>query len=276
VPEGDTIFRAARTLRKALAGQVITGFETQLPQLQRVHDDTPITGRIVEDVTSHGKWLSIHLSGDLILLTHMLMSGSWHIYRPGERWQRSRYDMRIVLATEKFEAVAFKVPVAEFHTSTSLAKRPGFSQLGPDVLNPDFDEQQAAENLRANPEMEVAEALLSQSILAGVGNAFKSEVCFASEVNPFRKVATLSNVEIDRLLATARKFMKANIVDGAGDGIVTYAGMRRTTRRANPEESLWVYKRAGQPCRRCGTPIKMRKQGPSARVTFWCPQCQPE
>lgn len=276
MPEGDTIFRAARTLKRALAGHLITRFETQLPQLQRVHDDTPITGRTVEDVASHGKWITIHLSGDLILLTHMLMSGSWHVYRPGERWQRSRYDMRIVLATDKFEAVAFKVPVAEFHTAASLAKRPGFSQLGPDVLATNFDEQQAIANLRANPGMEIADALLSQRVLAGIGNVFKSEVCFASRVNPFRKVASLSDDELATLLTTARKFLKANVVDGAADRIVTYSGMRRTTRRANPEESLWVYGRGGRPCRRCGTPIEMRKQGLDARVTFWCPNCQPE
>ena len=276
MPEGDTIFRAARTLRRALAGQVVTRFETQLPQLQRVHDDTPITGRSVEDVASHSKWITIHLSGDLILLTHMLMSGSWHVYRPGGRWQRSRYDMRIVLATDKFEAVAFKVPVAEFHTAASLAKRPGFSQLGPDVLAADFDEQQAIANLRSNPDMEIAEALLSQRVLAGLGNVFKSEVCFASRVNPFRKAATLSEDELQRLVATARKFLKANVVDSAGGRIVTYTGMRRTTRRSDPRESLWVYGRGGHPCRRCGTPIAMRKQGRDARVTFWCPNCQPE
>ena len=275
MPEGDTIFRAARTLKKVLAGQVITRFETQLPHLQRLHDDAPITGRTVEDITSHGKWITIHLSGDLILLTHMLMSGSWHVYRPGERWQHSRYDMRIVLATDKFEAVAFNVPVAEFHTTVSLRKRPGFSQLGPDVLAANFDEQQAAANLRAQPEMEIAEALLSQRTLAGIGNVFKSEVCFASRVNPFRKVATLSGEEIHRLITTARKFLKANVINGAADQIVTYTGMRRTTRRANPQESLWVYGRGGHPCRRCGNPIQIRKQGPGARVTFWCPNCQP-
>ena len=276
MPEGDTIFRAARTLRRALVGQVITRFETQLPQLQRVHDDTPITGRTVEDVSSHGKWITIRLSGDLILLTHMLMSGTWHIYRPGERWQRSRYDMRIVLGTDKFEAVAFKVPVAEFHTAASLAERPGFSQLGPDILAAEFDEQQAIANLRAHPEMEVADALLSQRVLAGIGNVFKSEVCFASQVNPFRKVAAVSDLELTRLTATARKFLKANVVDGATDRIVAYTGMRRTTRLANPQESLWVYSREGQPCRRCGTAIRVRKQGAGARVTFWCPNCQPE
>lgn len=274
MPEGDTIFRAARTLNRALAGQTAIRFETVLPHLQRIHDDTPITGRTIEVVSSSGKWMTIRFSGDLILLTHMLMSGSWHIYRPGEKWQRPRSDMRIVIGTEKYEAVAFKVPVAEFHTAASLARRPGFNQLGPDILSTEFDEQQALANLRAQPDMEIADALLRQDVLAGLGNVYKSEVCFACRANPFRKVATLTHEEVSCLIATARKFMAANVRDTSGAAIVTYTGFRRTTRRANPGERLWVYGRAGEPCRRCRTPIQNRKQGPAARVTFWCSACQ--
>ena len=276
MPEGDTIFRAARTLNKALAGQTITRFETQLPHLQRVHDTTPVTGRTIESVTASGKWMTIRFSGNLILLTHMLMSGSWHIYRTGEKWQRPRYDMRIVIGTEKFDAVAFKVPVAEFHTSESLASRQGYATLGPDLLAEDFDERQAAANLRAEPDVEVAEALLHQNIVSGLGNVYKSEVCFACRVNPFCKVSALTDEEIRCLVSTARKFMKANATDTSGDGITTYTGFRRTTHRADPRQRLWVYGRAGQPCRRCGTPIRSRKQGRDARVTFWCPECQRE
>jgi endonuclease-8 len=274
VPEGDTIFRAARTLNRALAGQVVTRFETVLPHLNRVHDDTPVTGRTIEEVSASGKWMTIRFSGDLILLTHMLMSGSWHIYRPGETWQRSRYDMRIVIGTATFEAVAFKVPVAEFHTAESLANRPGFAALGPDVLSASFDEQQAITNLRAQAEVEVAEALLNQRVMAGIGNVYKSEVCFACRVNPFRKVATLTEEELQGLIATARRFLASNVSDTSGAGIVTYTGLRRTTRRADPGERFWVYGRRGEPCRRCRTPIESRKQGPPARVTFWCPKCQ--
>src|ERR1700690_937722 len=120
MPEGDTIFRAARTLNRALAGQVVMKFETQLAQLARVDYDTPVAGRIVESVESSGKWMSMHFSGDLTLLTHMLMSGSWHIYRPGEAWQRGRQQMRIAIHTEHFIAVAFQVQIAEFHTAASL------------------------------------------------------------------------------------------------------------------------------------------------------------
>ncbi|HWR16601.1 MAG TPA: DNA-formamidopyrimidine glycosylase family protein [Terriglobales bacterium] len=274
MPEGDTIFRAARTLNKALAGKVVTRFETVLPHLERVHVDAPVTGRVVESVTSHGKWITMQFSGDLILLTHMLMSGSWHIYRPGERWHRRHDDMRIVIATESIEAIAFNVPIAEFHTTASLARRPGFNRLGQDVLAAEFDEQVASQQLRSAPDLEVGEALLRQSLLAGIGNVFKSEIAFACGVNPFRTVATLKPEEATWLVRTARKYLLANVSDTSNDKIVTYTGFRRTTGRANEEERLWVYGRAGQPCRKCGTPVRRLKQGPDARVTFWCPSCQ--
>src|SRR5690349_25053984 len=113
MPEGDTILRAATTLNRALAGRVVRKFETQLPQLSRVDYDRPITGRTVERVDAAGKWMRMYFSGDLILLTHMLMSGSWHIYRPGERWQRPRIQMRVAIDTEPFVAVALQVPIDE-------------------------------------------------------------------------------------------------------------------------------------------------------------------
>jgi endonuclease-8 len=274
VPEGDTIFRAARTLKAALAGQIVTRFETVLPYLARVHHDTPITGRVIENVSSHGKWIEMRFSGDLILLTHMLMSGSWHIYRPGEKWKRRRDDMRIVLGTEKIEAVAFKVPVAEFHTTASLARRPGFNRLGQDVLASDFDEALAAQQITNNPDLEIGESLLRQSLLAGIGNVYKSEICFACGVNPYRRSATLTPDETNCLVTTARKFLLANVSEHSSEQIVTYTGLRRTTGRSNPGERLYVYARAGQRCRNCGTLIRRSRQGPGARVTFWCPNCQ--
>jgi len=276
MPEGDTIFRAARTLQRALAGKVVTKFETQLPQLARVDYDSPLAGRVVEAVESSGKWMSMRFSGDLTLLTHMLMSGSWHIYRPGEPWKSPWQQMRIAVHTGDFVAVAFRVQVAEFHTADTLRRHPSLRRLGPDVLAAEFNEQQAAERLRRRPELETGVALLSQSIVAGVGNVFKSEVCFASGVNPFRKVASLDDQEVAALIANARKFMTSNVADSAGDSIVTYIGMRRTTGRSDPAERLWVYKRASEPCRKCGTEVLSRKQGLDARITFWCPRCQPE
>ncbi len=274
MPEGDTIFRAARTLDRALSGQAVIRFETQLPLLARVDDDTPLAGRTVERVDATGKWIRMYFSGDLVLVTHMLMSGSWHIYRPGEAWQRPRIDMRIALYTQPFVAVAFRVPVAEFHTAATLARH-RIAQLGPDVLSGDFDAGEAVQRLRSAGDLETGEALLRQSLMAGLGNVFKSEVCFASRVNPFRPVGTLSPDEMNALIANARKFTAANVTDTAGDRIVTYAGLRRTTGRADPSQRLWVYKRRGEPCRVCGTAIVAKKQGAGARITFWCPNCQP-
>jgi endonuclease VIII len=275
MPEGDTIFRAARTLNQALAGQLVTGFETQLPKLSRVDFDSPLAGRAVQKVESRGKWMLMHFSDDLILLTHMLMSGSWHIYRPGESWQRRPVDMRVIIKTEKIWAVAFNVPVAEFHTTDTLRRRDGLRTLGQDVLAPEFNSEQGVAKLRSHGDLEVGVALLTQSIMAGLGNVFKSEVCFACGVNPFRKVDSLSADELTCLVDTARKFLMINVAETSGDRIVTYAGMRRTTGRANREERLFVYKRRNEPCRRCGTLIQSRKLGLDARTTFWCPQCQP-
>ena len=274
MPEGDTIFRAARTLNRALGEKVVTRFETQLPHLARVDYDTPVTGRTVEKVDAAGKWMRMYFSGDLILLTHMLMSGSWHIYRPGEAWQRPGVQMRVVVGVQDFVAVGFQVPLAEFHTAATLARHRS-AQLGPDVLSPDFDQAAAIAQLEANPGLEIAVALLRQSVIAGLGNVFKSEVCFASRVNPFRLVGALSRNELASLVTTAQKFMSANVTDSAGDQIVTYTGMRRTTGRADPSERLWVYHRRGEPCRICGTAIQAYKQGVEARTTFWCPKCQP-
>jgi endonuclease VIII len=250
LPEGDTIFRAAATLNRALSGSIVTNFETQLPALAR----EDIVGRRIEFARASGKWLQIGFSGDLVLLTHMLMSGSWHIYRPGERWQKSRYHMRIVIETGSIVAVAFNVPIAEFHTANSLARRPGFDQRGPDILAPGFDEPGAVENLKNHPGLEIGVALLDQSILAGIGNMFKSEACFLAGVNPFEPIANLSTLRLAGVVSAARKMMVESVTWTRGP--------------------MWVYRRQGEPCRKCGQPIVARKQGAGARTSFWCPDCQ--
>jgi len=267
MPEGDTLFRTAATLQRAIGGQVVTRFESVLPKLERVDVDTPIAGRTVERVESAGKWLLMRFSGDLTLLTHMLMSGSWHIYRPGERWQRSREHMRIVIETARMVAVAFNVPVAEFHTAATLARRPGFSRLGPDLLSGGFDAPTAIANLTAQPGMELGPALLKQSVLAGIGNEFKSEVCFEAGLNPFRKAETLTADESQRLIGVALRQLS--------DNVRQYSPKRRTTRRVERSENLWVYNRTGRPCRKCGEPILGRRHSADARLSFWCPRCQP-
>jgi endonuclease VIII len=275
VPEGDTIFRAARTLHRALAGQSVTSFESVLPHLTRVDEDDRVVARTIEKVTAAGKWLLIYFSGDLILLSHMLMSGSWHIYRPGEKWQRSRFQMRVLIGTPKMIAVGFNIPVAEFHNAASLDRRDGFHSLGPSFLTPKFDESEMISRLRSRPDLEIGVGLLAQSLISGIGNVYKSEVCFACGVNPFRKIASLTEQDLQRVVRQARKMMLSNVQDGSKDGIVTYLPMRRTTGRFSPSERLWVYRRAGEPCRRCGGIIMSHKQGIDARTSFWCPSCQP-
>ena len=273
MPEGDTIFRAAQALDKALSGAIVTAFETTYAHLASANDNTPVSGRAVEKVESRGKWLLIYFSGDLILVTHMLMSGSWHIYRPGEHWKRPRSQMRVVIRTEHFEAVAFAVPVAQFHTARSLERNT--PKLGPDLLKDDFAGDEAKARIRSHADEEIGNVLLDQKVMAGIGNVFKSEICFVCGVHPFRLVSSLTDREIDCLVDSARKLMAANVTEGSGDRIVTYTGLRRTTGRSDPSARVWVYRRKGEECRRCGSVIQMRKQGAGARSTFWCPECQP-
>jgi endonuclease-8 len=276
VPEGDTIYRAARALGQVLEDKLVTRFETALAPLASVDDNTPVAGRMVEKVESRGKWLLIHFSGDLILVTHMRMSGSWHLYRIGERWQRVRREMRVVVATEEFEAVAFNVPVAKFYTARTLARNSEIPKLGPDLLALEFAVDEAKGRLLAHGDEEIANVLLNQRVVAGLGNVYKSEVLFACGVHPFRRVNTLTPAETDCILERAKRFLEANVKDGAEGGIVTYTGLRRTTRKADPGARLWVYRRQAKECRRCGAAILMRRQGPGARSTYWCPICQPE
>src|SRR5688500_12242133 len=174
MPEGDTIFRTARTLNRALAGKPVVRFESMLPALTRVHQDSPLTGRIVEEVRSAGKHVLMRFSEGLVLRTHMRMNGSWHIYRPGERWQRARRDMRIVVATADFEAVGFNIPVAEFIRAGDLERHGELRRLGPDLLSDDFDAADAFARVRAHNRMEIADVLLDQRVMAGVGNVYKS------------------------------------------------------------------------------------------------------
>ncbi len=279
MPEGDTIYRAARALGKALTGKAVTGFETNLAPIARVNDDSPLKGRVVEKVESRGKWCLVWFSGDLILVTHMLMSGSWHIYRTGEKWWMGKSRMRVAVAVEGWQAVAFNVPIVEFHTARSLERSSQVPKLGPDLLSDEFTVEGGIARLAAygaeHPEAEIAVVLLNQRVMAGLGNVYKSEVAFAAGVNPFRAMRTITDREREIMVDKSQQWMKANVLDGSGDGIVTYSGNRRTTHSMRREDRLWVYGRQGQECRRCGATVMMRKQGEQARSTYWCPGCQP-
>jgi endonuclease VIII len=276
MPEGDTIFRTARALGRALAAKPVTGFRSTFPLLTRFHEDTPLTGQTVEHVESRGKWVLIHFSGGGTLATHMLMSGSWHIYRPGERWQQPRVNLRIVVENRDYLAIGFRVPVAKMLKPEELARAARIPAPAIDVLSEAFDAKEASRRLRARSSEEIADVLLHQEVMAGVGNVFKSEICFVTAVNPFCKVSALSPDQVQGLIAASQRLVAANVMEDSGDAIVTYGGRkRRTTHESDPGASLWVYGRNGEPCRRCGERIRRRIQGPDARVTFWCPVCQP-
>ena len=244
MPEGDTIFRTARTLQRALGGRVVTRFVTVLPKLARVDDQSPIAGRTIERVHAIGKHLLIDFSGALTLRTHMRMNGSWHIYRSGEKWQRPRDDMRIVIETDAFVAVGFNIPVAEFTNDAP--------QLGPDLLG-DFDIDEALRRVREHPSEEIGNVLLNQQVVAGIGNIWKSESLHAAGVNPFRRVHELDDATITNILTIARKQLRAS------------ANAMSRVRHS-------VYQ--GRLCRKCGSRIEYRKQGEDVRGTYWCPKCQ--
>lgn len=274
MPEGDSIFRAARNMHRVLAGHAVTRFETAYAHLDRVNVDTPITGRTIERIESAGKHHLIVFSGDLILRTHMRMNGSWHLYRHGERWWRGPQAARVRIDTADWVAVAFDVPVAEFVTPKELATRDPVAKLGPDLLGRKFDRDEAVRRLIASAHQPIAMSLLDQRLVAGIGNIYKSEVLFLAGVNPFTPAGSVPQDVLEKLLDIARGLLKDNVVEGSLSRIQTYRNLRMTNPASGHDESLWVYGRAGKPCRKCGTAIEMKKMGLEARSTYWCPTCQ--
>ena len=259
MPEGDTIHRAARTLDRVLSGKTVSSVESPLTQIA----SAGLVGASVAKVEARGKNLLVHFGDGRVLHTHMRMSGSWHVYRPGERWQRPRSQARVVLATSEFVTVCFDAPVVRLLRPGAAARDRRLSALGPDVLAPEFDRGEAARRLRGLGEMPIGEALLRQAAVAGIGNVYKSETLFLCRQNPFAPVETLSDHSVDVLLDTARRLMSAGLRSAS-----------RATRPSLTRERTWVYGRRGRPCRRCGTPIRMRRQGAESRSTYWCPACQ--
>jgi endonuclease-8 len=272
MPEGDTIFRTARTLQRALASQVVRRFESGLPQVAGIERHTAIVGRTFECIEARGKHLLMHLSGGLVLRTHMRMQGSWHIYRPSERWQRPRHQMRIVFETERFCAVAFLVHEAEWVSEREL-ERSAVGRLGPDVLAADFDPARAAERVRAAEGRPICDVLLDQRVLAGIGNVYRSELLFMGRIHPLQPAATLTAERAEFLARSAAELLRENS-GVAADGGPIPTGMRRTTASLDPDERLWVYNRTGEPCRICGTAIVSELIGQHARRCYYCPQCQ--
>ena len=275
MPEGDTIYRTARVLGRALTGRVVTRFESGYAVLTAAEDQESFVGQTVTEVEARGKWLLVRFSDGRVLATHMLMSGSWHIYRPGERWQASRRDLRVLLETEAYVAAGFRIPVAKVFTEESLERAGGIPRPERDVLSGEFDAAAAVERLRGRTGEALADVLLNQRVLAGVGNVFKSEICFLAGLSPFVRMEQLTEAEVRRVVELAVKLLAANVLEDSGDTVVTFQGRkRRTTHAADLGENLWVYGRRDEACRRCGEVVRRCLQGPDARVTYWCPRCQ--
>lgn len=266
MPEGDTIFRTASVLRRALVGgEVRAAMAQPRPGLARVPRLEALVGRTVETVEARGKHLLIGFSGGLWLRTHMRMKGSWHRYARGEAWRLPRSRASCVLETESAVAVCFDAPVVELLTDADLMVHGALLALGPDLLSASFDAGEAVRRLRERAAMPMGEALLDQKALAGIGNVIKSETCFVERADPWAAVSEFSDGELDALVDRARRLLAAN----------TGGGRRVTTGVGAPGASLWVYGRADRPCRRCGTRIRGARQGEQARMTYWCPHCQP-
>lgn len=267
MPEGDTIARAAAVLHEALASRVVTAFASALAPVAVAAEALTVPGRTVERVHAVGKHLLIAFSGDVGLRTHMRMHGSWHLYQPGERWWRPRQAMRLRLDTDAWIAVAFDVHDAEFVATGNAARVPAIARLGPDLLAPEIDIAGVAGRLVAEGDRPLADVLLDQRVVAGLGNVFRSEVLFVERLHPRTPAGTLDRARSEALVTHAVRLLRRNARVGAG--------RRNTTGRQAPGESLWVYQRTGQPCRRCGSPVQSAADAPLARRVYWCATCQP-
>lgn len=259
MPEGDTVWLAAQRMQTALAGATLRRGEFRLPQLATLD----LTGVTVREVVPRGKHMLIRLADGRTLRTHFRMDGSWHIYRPGTKWRGGpAYDIRVILAVDDWECVGYRlhdveiVPTADEHTLVG--------HLGPDVLGPDWDLDEALRRLREQPDEQVGVAILDQRNLAGIGNLYKVETLFLNGVHPWARVADVANLE--GVVTRARTLMLAN----------RHRPEQTTTGIPRRGEDHWVAGRKGKPCRKCRTPILLGEQGPvtQERVTWWCPTCQ--
>jgi endonuclease VIII len=268
VPEGDTIFRTAVSLRTWLAGRIVTGATARDARLRIER----LLGRTVESVEAVGKNLLITFVGseldttELVLHTHMMMTGSWHVYPAGATWQRPARQARVVIEAGERVAVCFNAPVVELASASVTARRSSLAGLGPDVLVEPLDLASILERaLRTPPEFALGELLLDQRVVAGIGNIYRCEALHLRGLHPWTPRQALTDDDLRELIATAATLMKANL-GGSGDIARDFgSGANRT----------WVYRRTGLPCRTCATPIEARGQGPVNRRAYWCPVCQP-
>jgi endonuclease-8 len=270
VPEGDTLFRTAAGLRPYLVGRRVSAARASgpgaLPRIAR------IVGHEITAVEALGKNLLIRFDNGLEVRTHLKMNGSWHRYRPGEPWRRPPARARLVIEVPGAVAVCFDAPVVELFEQRAEALHPSLGRLGPDLLAPDFDPAEAVRRMRdpGRAGGPVAEILVDQRALAGIGNVYKSEILWLEFVAPFTIVADLDDSTLVRLIAAGRRLLLANAHRSHGPERVTTGSDRRSL------GPLYVYGRTGRPCRRCGTPISSARHGGNLpRTTYWCPACQP-
>ncbi|MEU6095959.1 DNA-formamidopyrimidine glycosylase family protein [Streptomyces sp. NPDC047079] len=259
MPEGDTVYLAAKRLHGALAGKVLTRSDLRVPK----YATADLTGRSVLDVTARGKHLLTRIEGGLTLHSHLKMDGAWKIFAAGQRWSGGpAHQIRAILGTADRTAVGYRLPVLELLRTADEHRAVG--HLGPDLLGPDWDPGLALENLLRDPARPLGEALLDQRNLVGIGNVYKSELCFLLRVTPWLPVGDLPAEHAARLPALAQRLLEANRDRPA----------RNTTGRR--EQNLFVYGRAPRPCLRCGTPVRLADQGDGSRErpTYWCPVCQ--
>lgn len=249
--EGDTVLRAARRIDQALGGAEV-GIATPSPR-GRVAGLERLDGRRLETVEARGKHLLLEF-GDLVLHSHLGMSGSWQVYRRGAAWRKPPGAAWAVLRGGEWEAVQFGGPTLRVLRAGAVHLDPQLASLGPDIMADDFDPGEAVHSLRARPELELGETLLDQRRVAGIGNIFKSEACFAARLDPWRPITELSDADLERVLLAAREAMQAAVADGR-----------------HPRA---VYRQSGRPCPVCGSRIVARGQGDANRTTYWCPQCQ--
>ncbi|MEU8588520.1 DNA-formamidopyrimidine glycosylase family protein [Streptomyces sp. NPDC048664] len=259
MPEGDTVHQAAGRLHRALAGEVLTRSDLRVPAFATAD----LTGRRVLDVTPRGKHLLTRIEGGLTLHSHLRMDGAWRIYAQGQRWGGGpTHQIRAILGTADRTAVGYRLPVLELLRTGEEHRAVG--HLGPDPLGADWDPDKALENLLRDPDRALGEALLDQRNLAGIGNVYKSELCFLMRVTPWLPVGALPAEHVAHLPALAHRLLEAN----------RDRPTRNTTGRR--DQNLFVYGRAPRPCLRCGTPVRVADQGDGSRErpTYWCPTCQ--
>jgi len=257
MPEGDTLHRTAQTLQRVL------GHERLVRSSVVAIAAAELAGHVVERVSAHGKNLLITFDDERVLHTHLRMQGSWHVYRPGERFQRPEHQARVVLEVSDAVAVCFSAPTVRLLSSGALARDPYLTGLGPDLIPAEFDQEKAVSGLEGLADLSIGEALMTQTALAGIGNIYKSETLFLCRVNPFLPVSALNRETLTRLVSTARQLLRAS-VHSQSAGFAVEGG------RGRP----WVYERSGRPCRICGAVVLMQRQGRNARSTYFCPHCQ--